>query len=334
MSNEYVLGSITMFAGKFAPKGWAFCDGQLMQIAQYPELFSILGTTYGGDGTTTFALPDLRGRAPLHRSAEMKIGSKGGEEQVKLTAAQVSHRHDLRGTSGAASSASVKGLLPAKAAVNAYQTSPAEMEMSRKAVSEVGGNQPHNNMQPFICLNFIINIGGYDGNDDGIIGEVRIFAFGFAPSDWMSCEGQIISISQETALYSILGVVFGGNGSTNFALPDLRARVPVDDGAGIGLTNRVLGARGGESVVTLTPNHLPGHSHVVKAAGAAEADSAIPANNGFGKAAGLYAAAENLVEFNSGAVGVTGGNSPHNNMQPSLALNYCICMRGMYPTRG
>ena len=333
MSNEYVLGSITMFAGNFAPSGWAFCDGQLMQIAQYPGLFSILGTTYGGDGTTTFALPDLRGRAPLHRSAEMKIGSKGGEEQVKLTAAQVSHRHDLRGTSGAASSASVKGLLPAKAAVNAYQTSPAEIEMSRKAVGEVGGNQPHNNMQPFTCLNFIINIGGYDGMDDGIIGEVRIFAFGFAPSGWMPCEGQLISISEQTPLYSILGVVFGGDDYTTFALPDLRGRVPVDNGAGIGLTNRVLGARGGESVVTLTPNHLPGHSHVVKAAGAAEADSAIPANNGFGKAAGLYAAAENLVESHPNAVGVTGGNRPHNNMQPSLALNYCISMNGMYPTR-
>lgn len=335
MSNEYVLGSIIMFGGNYAPLGWAFCDGQLLNVSEHPGLFSILGTSYGGDGKTTFALPDLRGRVPVHRSAEMAIGSKGGEEAVTLAAAQIpAHKHNLIGGSKDASSAEVKGLYPAKAAANAYQSAPAGMELSRKAVGQAGGNQPHSNMQPFTCVNFIINIGGYDAlGADAIVGEIRLVAFSKRlRSSWLPCDGSQISISQNSALFSILGTAFGGNGSTTFNLPDLRGRVPVDDGAGIGLTRRVLGQQGGESNVQLNINQMAGHGHVVRAAGPGDADLASPAKASFGKAPGLYGAAENLVEFGS-VIGVAGGNRPHNNIQPSLALNFVICAYGNYPPR-
>jgi microcystin-dependent protein len=108
--------------------------------------------------------------------------------------------------------------------------------------------------------------------------------------------------------------------------------VPVDDGAGIGLTRRVLGQQGGESNVQLNINQMAGHDHVVRAAGPGDADLASPAKASFGKAPGLYAAAENLVEFGS-VIGVAGGNRPHNNIQPSLALNFVICVTGCYPSR-
>jgi microcystin-dependent protein len=337
MSNEYVLGSIIMFAGNYALRGWAFCDGQLLNVSQYPKLFSILGTSYGGDGKTTFALPDLRGRVPVHRSAEMAIGSKGGEEAVKLVAAQIpAHKHNLIGGSKDASSAEVKGLYPAKAAANAYQSAPAGTELSRKAVGQAGGNQPHSNMQPFTCINFIINIDGFDTqlDPDAIIGEIRLVAFSkrLNAGSWLPCDGSPISISQNQALSAVIGTTFGGNGSTTFNLPDLRGRVPVDDGAGIGLTRRVLGQQGGESNVQLNINQMAGHDHVVRAAGTGDADLTSPAKASFGKAPGLYGAAENLVEFGS-VIGVAGGNRPHNNIQPSLALNFVICVTGCFPSR-
>ena len=154
---EPFIGQIIMFAGNFAPRGWAFCDGQLLPISQNTALFSILGTTYGGDGRTTFALPDLRGRVPMHAGhgpglSSRRIGEKGGQESVTLTIAEMpSHTHSALSSSTidpTSTGAFVKG------AVNATGTTPSIN------VTNSGGNLPHNNVQPYGCVNFIIALYG------------------------------------------------------------------------------------------------------------------------------------------------------------------------------
>lgn len=162
------LGEIRMFAGNYAPQGWALCDGRILQIAQNQALFSILGTTYGGDGRSTFALPDLRGRVPVNagngpgRTAR-PFGSSGGAETVTLTANQMpNHTHPAMGSSNAASQYSPAGQVWANetsgtAAV--YNNTP-NTAMHAQAIGATGGNQPHENMPPFLCVNFIIALEG------------------------------------------------------------------------------------------------------------------------------------------------------------------------------
>jgi microcystin-dependent protein len=164
---EPFIGEIKMFAGNFAPQGFAFCDGQLLAISQNEALFSLLGTIYGGDGQTAFALPDLRGRIPVHMGngpglSLRMIGSKGGNETVTLTAANLpSHAHGFAGSADAADSKNPKQRVPAVAAEAVYGPAgdpPASMGPS--ALEPTGGGQPHPNMQPFQCLNFIIALFG------------------------------------------------------------------------------------------------------------------------------------------------------------------------------
>ncbi len=165
------LGEIIMFGGNFAPRGWALCDGQLLPISQNSALFSILGTTYGGDGRTTFALPDLRGRAPMHAGSgpglsTRQLGQKGGAEEVTLTAAQMpSHTHQARcdKTVGAGHTNVAEGSVwanDAGAASATYSTNAPDADMATNALNATGGNQAHNNMQPFLAVNFIIALQG------------------------------------------------------------------------------------------------------------------------------------------------------------------------------
>jgi len=154
---EPFIGQIIMFAGNFAPRGWAFCDGQLIPITQNTALFSILGTTYGGDGRTTFALPDLRGRVAMHAGSgpglsSRRLGEKGGAENVKLTEAEMpSHSHLVLSSSTADPSNT-----------GAFATGAANTSGSAPAlpVTHTGGSLPHNNVQPFGCVNFIIALYG------------------------------------------------------------------------------------------------------------------------------------------------------------------------------
>lgn len=156
-----------MFAGNFAPRGWAFCDGQLLAVSQNDALFSLLGTIYGGDGRTTFGLPDLRGRIPIHAGhgpglSERRLGSKGGEEKVALTVNQLpSHTHPLTGTSGGASSIDPVGNAPAQGLTDYLNPrSPANLDMNTQAIGNTGGSQSHTNMMPFLCVHFIIALFG------------------------------------------------------------------------------------------------------------------------------------------------------------------------------
>lgn len=162
MAQPYV-GEIRMFAGNFAPVGWAFCMGQMLFISEYETLFNLIGTTYGGDGQSTFAVPDLRGRIPIHQSNNYTLGESGGVEQVTLAVNQIpGHSHVLLASASTGYLASPAGALPArhrdyKAFVNAPpQTTP----MHLSTLSPAGASQPHENRPPFLCVTFIISLFG------------------------------------------------------------------------------------------------------------------------------------------------------------------------------
>jgi microcystin-dependent protein len=167
------------------------------------------------------------------------------------------------------------------------------------------------------------------------IGEIRPFGFDFPPRGWAECNGQLLSISSYQALFSLLGTTYGGNGSTTFALPDLRGRVPVHAGTSTGGTI-TQGESGGSERVTLATQQLPAHGHTVMAS-ADLASSASPAGNVMGaKGRGgvdVYAAASNLTPLAPGAVEAAGSGQSHENMQPSLTVNFCIALFGIFPSR-
>lgn len=165
---EAFIASIILFGGNFAPRGWAFCQGQLLPIAQYSALFTILGTTYGGDGQTTFALPDLRGRVPIHPGqgpglSNRSLGERGGSETITLNVSQMpAHNHTLNavtetGTVGAPAGAS----LAATGALDPeYRIGGTGVGMAASSIGVAGGSQPHTNMQPYLALNYIICLEG------------------------------------------------------------------------------------------------------------------------------------------------------------------------------
>jgi microcystin-dependent protein len=165
MAQPYV-GQIRMFAGNFPPSGWMFCEGQLLSIAENETLFQLIGTTYGGDGQNTFALPDLRGRLPLHMGnnggSAFAQGQPLGVETVTLTPNQIpAHSHTVYATSAAGTALSASGTyLAASAAQNAGYATTSNATAAATIVSTTGGNQPHINMQPYLCVSFIISLFG------------------------------------------------------------------------------------------------------------------------------------------------------------------------------
>lgn len=174
---------------------------------------------------------------------------------------------------------------------------------------------------------------------EAFLGEVRIFGFPFAPRGWAYCNGDILSISQNTALFSILGVNFGGNGTTTFGLPDFRGgRVPISAGQGPGLSAYDLGETGGVPSVTLTVKETPGHAHTASASSTPANVSTPSGSTVIARSKGAMAFAPvvpaSLVAMSSAAVSqAPGGSAPHNNLMPYQVLNYCICINGLYPQR-
>lgn len=170
------------------------------------------------------------------------------------------------------------------------------------------------------------------------IGQIRMFAGNFAPRGHAFCNGQILSIAQNTALFSILGTTYGGNGTVNFALPDLRSRTPMHAGNGPGLTPRSLGENGGVENVTLLSSQLPPHIHQPMGIGAVGGQN-NPAGQTWGtigtsrQPVPLYAPAPPNAPMHPLALGMTGGNQPHNNMPPYLAINFIIGTQGIFPAR-
>jgi microcystin-dependent protein len=163
LAQPYV-GEIRMFAGNFAPAGWMFCDGQLLPISENETLFNLIGTTYGGDGQSTFALPDLRSRVPIHHGNGFILAETGGAEEITLTVPQVAaHSHPLLGSSNVASDVNPANRVPAQtgtAGGMTYVEDVTSQNMAAAAISPVGGSQPHENRQPFLCIHFIISLFG------------------------------------------------------------------------------------------------------------------------------------------------------------------------------
>jgi microcystin-dependent protein len=168
------------------------------------------------------------------------------------------------------------------------------------------------------------------------IGQIMIFGGNFPPKGWAFCDGSLLPIAQNSALFSILGVMYGGNGTTTFALPDLRGRVPIGMGQGLGLSNYVEGQAGGQEFHTLVANEIPVHTHAVTVSVSNEANT--PQNRPGGNVLG----AANIYDLPASAdaslggvsAGAAGGNQPHENRQPYLAVNYIIALVGIYPSRG
>jgi len=230
------LGQVANFAGTFVPGGWMAANGALLSISSNQALFDLIGTTYGGDGNTTFALPDLRGRVAIGANSSIPLGTVLGTEQNFLTPAQMpAHDHTLPGGGNTGST---------------------------------GGNTPVNNYQPSLALNYLIAVAGLFPSHPGMggsgfveseptLGQIVEFAGSVAPRGWAFANGQILQIAQNTALFSLIGTEFGGDGQTTFALPDFRGRTM------IGADNILfaLGLQLGTESNVLTVANLAAHNH-------------------------------------------------------------------------
>lgn len=284
------LGEVGMFASDIAPAGWARPEGQLLSVDDNDDLFSLLGTTFGGDGDTNFALPDMRGRLPVGARSLYSLGEEIGSETTNLSQSQMPrHRHTFG-----------NGL---------------ETDLS-------GDSQAHSNMQPSLALTPIIAAQGIfpsrsstvvapsedepgleavgSGFSDPYIGEVTWIAHDTIPNGWLPAEGQLLPISQNQVLFSILGTQYGGDGRTNFALPDLRDRTPVGTGTGSGLDSYNVGTQRGSELEGLNPDQIPSHSH--------------PMTNGL----------QPTDPFGA-------GNS-QSHVQPTLGLTHLVATQGIFPS--
>jgi microcystin-dependent protein len=164
------------------------------------------------------------------------------------------------------------------------------------------------------------------------IGQVMMIGFTFAPRGWALCDGQILPIAQNTALFSLLGTTYGGNGTTTFALPDLRGRVPIHAGQGPGLSPYTLGQVGGAEQVTLLANQMPAHNHSLAATNA-EASQTLPGGQLLAQSREVTYGSGALVGMNPQSIGAAGGSQPHENRQPYLTINFIIALEGIYPSR-
>ena len=167
---------------------------------------------------------------------------------------------------------------------------------------------------------------------DPFVAEIRIFPFNFAPKGWAWCDGQLMPLSQNTALFSLLGTTYGGNGKSNFALPDLQGRAPMHPGQGPGLSLYDLGQTGGSETVTLLESEIPAHSHTLRAS--LEDGNSVNAGLKYvGLGNNMFAPAQNLQSMAPEALPPAGGDQPHNNLMPYLTFYFCIALQGVFPPR-
>lgn len=346
------LGEIRMFAGDFAPQDWALCDGSLLPISANPWLFQLLGTTYGGDGHSNFALPDLRGRVPIGQGqstglSERLLGQAMGVEQVALVADEVAaHGHALAAGGKSAVKAPGNdypgqldtGTLYYKTPTPAPSPAPAHGVMAAAALSPSSGNGAlHNNIMPSTVLSYIICTHGVmpkERADDPYMGEIKAFSSEMLgqlpPEDWHVCDGALLTIKDRQALYSLLGTQYGGDGITTFALPDLRGRAMM----GQDTPHHVCGNQLGVEAAALSVEQMPAHTHSLNGnSGIGTASTAVGNLPAGAASTKLYAIAQygtNTMADNT--VASTGG-ALHHNMQPSLVINYCIATTGMLPPK-
>ena len=170
---------------------------------------------------------------------------------------------------------------------------------------------------------------------DPFVAEIRIFPFNFAPTGWAWCNGQLLPLSQNTALFSLLGTTYGGDGKSTFALPDLEGRAPMHPGQGPGLSLHDLGETGGSETVTLLESEIPAHTHVLRATSTTGTKS-TPSGNSLARTSGAtpYLPPAAVVSMSDQSAAPAGGDQPHNNMQPYLTFYFCIALQGVFPPRG
>jgi microcystin-dependent protein len=169
---------------------------------------------------------------------------------------------------------------------------------------------------------------------EAFVAEIRIFGFNFAPRGWASCSGQLLPISQNTALFSLLGTYYGGDGRTNFGLPNLQGSVPMFYGQGPGLSLYDIGQSGGSQSVTLISSEMPAHAHSGVQANTRPAEANNPSAQNFGRSeTNAYVSGAANTTLNAASTTTVGGNQPHNNLQPYLVMNFCIALQGVFPPR-
>ncbi|HRG17160.1 MAG TPA: tail fiber protein [Pseudomonadota bacterium] len=170
---------------------------------------------------------------------------------------------------------------------------------------------------------------------DPFVAEIRIFPFNFAPRGWAWCDGQLLPLSQNTALFSLLGTTYGGNGKSNFALPDLQGRAPMHPGQGPGLSLHDLGETGGSETVSLLESEIPSHAHTFMVRNDIGEDRIVASNESLARSTGglLYATPASMVPMSDLALPPAGGDQPHNNMMPYLTFYFCIALQGVFPPR-
>jgi len=310
------LGQIILFAGNFAPRGWAFCEGQLLPINENQALFSILGTTYGGDGRTTFGLPDLRGRAPISQGngpglPAYRLGEKGGNYETTLSVSNLPPAQAVLGASDeeGTTSEGIGGVLAVPSDDKNMYSSTATDTLKAGRIAGTA-NIPFSNQSPFLALNC-----------------------NFAPRGWAFCEGQLLAIASNTALFSLFGTTYGGDGRTTFGLPDLRGRASVSKGHGPGLAPVNLGEKIGSPTTTLTVSNLPQCQILL---GVSDDEASTPEGNG----GVLSVPGDDSFIYTSAATGhmkagsIEGAqNTQFSNQSPYLALNYIVALQGVFPSR-
>jgi microcystin-dependent protein len=312
----------------------------VLQIAQNQALFSQIGAAFGGDGVTTFALPDLRGRSPIHAGGVApQVGDKGGLEMVSLTADELpSHTHVVQAGGSATTSKPQTGYWAenGNAATAPYNTTVAGSAMAAGAVTMAGAGAAHENMQPFLALNFMIAVeGGFTTTAEAYIGEVRPFAGAVPLLDWAPCNGALLPLRTNTALWTVIGNTYGGDGGQEtVGVPNLLDRLALGAGQGPGLTNRPLGSSGGVNSVTLTLAELAQHTHAA-ACNPGAGDAYGPTGAYWASTSGsLNYAAAGSDTMAPGVFQATGGGGPHENRQPCVAMTYAIAVTGIYPKPG
>jgi microcystin-dependent protein len=339
------LGEIRIFAGEFAPAGWATCDGTELEVAGNEDLYAVLGSAYGGDGDTTFALPDLRGRAPMHRgqgtgTSLYARGDSGGVEGVSLTTQQMPlHTHGFQASRSVGSSPNAaENVVAAGGNIDTYAGSAPTVNMAAAGIAPTGTTDQHENRMPFVAINYVMATGPEATSGDGpFVGEVRPLAGDVVPAGWARCDGQLLPIEQNPVLFSIASTLYGGDGESTFALPDLRGGVVIGSGQGAETSEYFQGTAGGEAAVALVPDDLPAHVHRARGTTAFARVQSPGPDRSLAQISGGVAYQTNataaLTTMSSTALGTAGSSAPHDNYQPVLTLTFVIALEGEIPSR-